>query len=190
MKTWHTARTGSPLHSALKTPKGRASQGSSRAKGALAAVAAPPGSMSTFVPAVPRILCSVDPSKTAHFLKKREQNVMKIFAKRAKVPSLGSVPYTASIHRTLLKSLFLTSKLELFGSNAATVEILTDADMKACIISTDFGTDKTSRDTPFIESVLSGFAMPTKILNAEARVTTFCADFPERFEERWELSLR
>lgn len=65
---------------------------------------------------------------------------------------------------------------------AGTVQELTDNDIETNVESLVPHSDSAFFDPTIIESALTGFAMPTKILDADARITTYCADFFESLE--------
>ena len=135
-----------------------------------------------FAPISAPVLRSVDPVRVASFLKERERYELEITAKQTEIPSLKTVPYTASIDRTLLKSLFYMGKFYLVAPNAASANELTDEQLKAYIESLVNRPDSASVDPAVIESALSGLTMPMKIHDADARITTYCADFFERLD--------
>lgn len=183
MRTRSAAQdTDSPLHSPLKTPKRGASQARMADLPTVPGVSASAGSVPVFAPISAPILRSVDPIKVVRFLKERERYELEIAAKQAEVPTLKSLPYTASIDRTLLKSLFYMGKFDDIAPEANTAKDLTDEHIQAYVKSLVSRSDTGALDPTIIESALSGFAMPTKILDAEARITTYCADFFKRLE--------
>lgn len=52
---------------------------------------------------------------------------------QADVPSLRTLPYTASIDRTLLKSIFYMGKFDTVAPNATSVEDLTKMEIKTYV---------------------------------------------------------
>lgn len=76
-----------------------------------------------FTPVSAPIFRSVDPIEVARFLKERERYELEIKAKAAELPSLKAVTYTASIDRSLLKSLVYMGDLEPFAPGATAKSI-------------------------------------------------------------------
>lgn len=142
----------------------------------------PSGSVPVFAPISAPILRSVDPVKVARFLRERERYEIEIEAKQMEVPTLKSLPYTASIDRTLLKSLFYMGEFDTLAPGAGTAKDLSNDHIKSYIESLVSRSDPSTIDPTIIKSALVGFSMPTKILDAKARITTYCADFFERME--------
>lgn len=70
--------------------------------------------MSLFTPISAPILHSVDPVQVSRFLIAREMYAIEISSKQAEMPSLKELPYTASIDRSLLKSLFYMGENSTF----------------------------------------------------------------------------
>lgn len=138
--------------------------------------------MPIFDPIAAPILGGVDPVLVARFLKERERYELEILAKQDEVPTLKMLPYNASIDRTLLKSLFYMGKFDKFAADATSVTDLTDDEIKAYIEFIVARSDTAAFDPSIIESALSGFVMQTKITDADARITTYCAEFFERLE--------
>ena len=103
MNTRRTQRSSSPRRSSLHSPSSlrqeQAVMASEPAQNGTAAV-------SVFAPIAAPVLRSVDPVQVASFLKERERYELEILSKQADLPNLKALPYTASIDRTLLKSLF------------------------------------------------------------------------------------
>lgn len=128
------------------------------------------------------MLRTIDPVNVARFLKERERYEIEIAAKQVEVPTLKVLPYTASVDRTLLKSLFYMGKFDDIAPDIATVKDLTTDHIETYVRSLISRSDTTIVDPTIIESALCGFAMPTMILDADARITTYCADFFERLE--------
>jgi len=147
-----------------------------------ASASATSASVPVFAPIAAPILRSVDTIKVARFLKERERYEIEISAKQAEAPSLKTLPYSASIDRTLLKSLFYMGKFDTVAPDAATFKDLTDDQIKSYINSLVTRSDTVAFDPTVIEAALSDFTMPTKVLDADARITTYCADFFERLE--------
>ena len=137
--------------------------------------------VSVFAPIAAPVLRSVDSFQVARFLKKRERYEFEIFSKQADLPNLTELPYTASIDRTLLKSLFFMGKFDNIAKGVASASSLNDEHIKTYVQSLVSRTDKTI-DHVVIEKVLADLAMPMEIADADARITTYCADFFERLE--------
>ncbi len=115
-------------------------------------------------------------------MKKRERYELERFSKPADMPNLKAVPYTASVDRNLLKSLFFMGKFDNIGEEAESVSNLTDGHIKLYVESLVKRADKGSVVHATIENVLADFSIPMKIADADARITTYCADFFERLE--------
>lgn len=140
------------------------------------------GSVPVFAPITAPILRSVDPVKVAKFLKERERYEIEIRSKQSEVPSLRPLAFTASIDRTLLKSLYYMGEFDTLAPDASSAKELTDDQIKAYIESIVSRSAGVEIDPTIIKSALVGFAMPSKILDAKARITTYCADFFERLD--------
>ena len=137
--------------------------------------------VSVFAPIAAPVLCSVDPVQVARFLKERERYELEILSKQADLPNLTALPYTASIDRTLLKSLFFMGKFDNIAKGVESASSLNNKHIKTYVQSLVSRTDKTL-DHVAIEKVLADLSMPMEIADADARITTYCADFFERLE--------
>lgn len=147
-----------------------------------AAAASASGSVPVFAPIAAPVLRAVDPLKVACFLKERERYELEIEDKKAEVPSLKTLPFTASIDRTLLKSLFRMGEFDEIAPNAVTVKDLTDAHIKTYVESLVKSAGSEAPHPSVIKAALVGFSMSTKIMDPKARIKTYCADFFERLD--------
>lgn len=138
--------------------------------------------MSLFLPISAPILRSVDPVQVARFLKERERYEIEISSKQSELPSLRELPFTASIDRSLLKSLFYMGKFDSLAPNATQVNDLTNDHIKNYIDSIVSVSDGDVIDPTIIDKALEGLTTPTDIANPEARIIHYCADFFERLE--------
>ena len=102
------------------------------------------------------------------FPQERERYELEILSKQAGLPNLKALPYTASIDRTLLKSLFFMGKFDNIAKGVVSASSLTDEHMKTYVQSLVSRTDKTI-DHVAIEKVLADLAMPMEIADAGAR---------------------
>lgn len=107
---------------------------------------------------------------------------MEIASKQLEIPTLKVLPYTASIDRSLLKSLFFIGKFDVIAADITQYDLLSDEHIKTYVKSLVSSTDISEIDPDVIEKALEGFSMPNSISNADARITHFCADFFERLE--------
>ena len=135
-----------------------------------------------FAPISASVLQSVDPTLGACFLKERERYELEITAKPAEAPTMALVPYTASIDRSLLKSLFYMGKFDEIAPNAEDAGSLTSDNIKQYVDSLVKRCSSGINDPSIIEKALESFSMPTHITEADARVTLYCADFFECLE--------
>eukprot|EP00171_Calliarthron_tuberculosum_P019612 IDg19612t1 len=119
--------------------------------------------VSVFAPISVPVLRSVDPTVVVKFLKE-------------------PLPYTASIDRTLLKSLFYMGKFDNIAEEAVTVNDLTDENVQAYINSLVRRSENGFVDHVAIETVLADFVMPMKIAGSDSRITTYCSKFFEHLE--------
>lgn len=138
--------------------------------------------IAVFAPIAAPILRSVDPIQVAKFLKERERYELEIQAKQAQVPSLTTLPYSASIDRALLKSLVFMGKFDVIAPAVEKAQDLTDDHIRTYVHQLIAASNANELDPIVIENALEGFKMPMHIANADARVTHFCADFFERLE--------
>ena len=185
MNTRRTQRTDSPLRPPLVSDRRRhiASQAMTSSTNADGNGSVPAnGSVSVFAPISAPVLRSVDPIQVARFLKERERYELEITAKQADVPTLKALPYTASIDRSLLKNLFFMGKFDTIAEGVANAKDLTDAHIKTYVESLVSRSSDDKLDPAIIEKALEGFSMPMHIVNADARITQFCADLFERLE--------
>lgn len=115
-------------------------------------------------------------------MKEPERYEIEVEFKQTEVPSLKPLVYKASIDRTLLKSLFYIGDFDTLAPDAGSAKDLTKNHIETYIRSIVSRSDDAALDPTIIKSGLSGFAMPRNILDAKARITTYCADFFERLE--------
>jgi len=127
------------------------------------------GSVAVFAPVAAPILRSLEPIDVAKFLKERERYEVEIEAKKADLPSLKPLPYTASIDRSLLKQVFVIGKLDTIAPDAVTISDLTDDNIKAYIKSLIVAPGTSKADPTVIKKALQGFSMPMNIEDADAR---------------------
>ncbi len=73
-------------------------------------------------------------------------------------------------------------KFDNIAQEAESVSNLTDDHVKLYVESVVKRADKGSIDNVAMEKVLADFSMPMNISDADARITTYCADFFERLE--------
>lgn len=66
----------------------------------------------------------------SHFHKEGERYELEISTKHAAVPTLKTLPYSASVDRSLLKSLFYVWKFDEICPKTAAVKDLTDDDIE------------------------------------------------------------
>ena len=137
--------------------------------------------VSVFDPVGAPVLRSVDPVQVAKFLMERERYELEILFNQADFPTLKALPHTASIDRTLLKSLFFMGEFGNIAKGVESASSLNDEHIKAYVQSPVNRTDKTV-DHVAIEKVLADVTMPVEIADADARITTYCADFFERLK--------
>ncbi len=137
--------------------------------------------MPLFAPIAAPVLRSVDPVEAARFVRERERYELEITSKQVEMPTLKVLPYTASVDRTLLKSLFYMGKFDEIAKDATNVADLTDTHIETYVKALVTRPDTASFNPTIIKSALVGFAMP-KIVDADDRITTYWADFFERLE--------
>lgn len=138
------------------------------------------GSAAIFTPITAPVLRSVDPVRVALFLKERERYELEVQAKSVEIPSLKPVALTASIDRSLLRSLIYMGELEGVapGVSAKTV---TDEQLSDYILSLVRRSDG-EYDPTVLGNALEGLRFPVDICDARARITSYCAIFFERLE--------
>ena len=137
--------------------------------------------VSVFAPVAALVLRSVDSVQVAKLLNERERYELEILSKQADLPTLKALPYTASIDRTLLKSLFFMGKFDNIATGVESASSLNEGHIKTYVQSLVSCTDKTI-DHVAIEKFLADLTLPMEIADANARITTYCADFFERLE--------
>lgn len=125
---------------------------------------------------------SVDPVQVTRFLKERERYELEVKTKKAEIPTLTALPYSASIDRSLLKNLVFMGKFDAIAEDIDSADELTDQQIETFIASFIKRSSTTDIDPNVIDKALEGFGMPMKISNAEARITQFCSDFFDRLE--------
>lgn len=119
-------------------------------------------SVPVFAPIVAPILRSIEPIKADRFLKEREQYEIEISAKKSEVPSLQTLPYTASIDRTLLKSLFFMRKFDNIAPAANKAKDLDKDSIETYIQYLVSRSYNAPFDPTVIESALKKFSMPNR----------------------------
>ena len=182
MNTGRTQRTNAPLQGPLQFDGSRtptlfpmlnSETPDSTSQSSIAGVA-------LFAPISAPILRSVYPILVARFLKEREIYELEITAKQAEDPTMTPLPYTASIDRSLLKSLFYMGKFDDIAPNAEEASGLTSDSVKQCVDSLVKRSSSGINDPPIIEKAMESFSMPTHIAEADAGVSLYCAGFFER----------
>lgn len=138
------------------------------------------GSAAVFAPVSAPVLRSVDPVRVAAFLKERERYELEIEAKATELPSLKPVAWTASIDRSLLRSLIYMGDLEAFAPGVS-AKTITNEHLKSYITSL-VSRDGRDYDPAVMNSALDGLKFPSGISNASARITSYCAHFFELLE--------
>lgn len=103
------------------------------------------------------MLRSIDPVNVARFLKECERYEIEIAAKQVEVPTLKVLLYTASVDRTLIKSLFYMGKFDDIAPDVATVKDLTTDHIETYVRSLISRSDTTIVDPTIIESALCVF---------------------------------
>lgn len=186
MRTRSPAKdTNSQLHSPLKAPE-RGTRKHREMYNSLApfAGAGVPsnGYVPFFAPITAPILCSVDAVEVARFLKERKRYGIESIAKQAEAPSLRTLLSSASIDRTLLKSVIYIRKFDKIAREAASAKTPNDEHIKTYVKSLVLRSDLAVVDPSIIKSPLSDFSMSTRILDAEERITTYCTDYFKRLE--------
>lgn len=133
------------------------------------------GTVAVFTQISALVLRSFDPVRVAQLLNKRERYEIEIESKRLEFPSLKPVRPTASIDRSLLRSLIYMGDLETFAFGA-TAKTVTDQQLEMYIKSVS-ARDGSDYEPSVITSALKELKYPTDISNAPARITTYCAKF-------------
>lgn len=126
------------------------------------------------------VLSSVDPILVTKFLKEWERYVREVHSKQAEVPALKSVPYTASIKVTLLKSLFFIVKCDEISRNMKYYTQLKEEHIETFIKSLINCSCQTTYNPAVIDAFLSGRQMDMKITDPDARGTLHCSTFFKR----------
>ncbi|MEM1369510.1 MAG: hypothetical protein AAGG02_16175 [Cyanobacteria bacterium P01_H01_bin.15] len=140
------------------------------------------GAAAIFTPISAPILKSVDPIDVAAFLKERERDEVEITAKKGELPSLSMLPYSASIDRSLLKSLFFMGKFDTIAPKVTEAKDLSDTHIQMYITSIVSSTTREGVDPSVIDQALASLEIPTTIKDPAARITQYCADSFERLE--------
>ena len=128
-----------------------------------------------------RYFAASTPVQVAKFLKERKRYEHEILSKQEDLQTLKALPYTASIDRTVLKSLFFMGKFDNITKVVQSASSLNDEHIKTYVRSLFSPTDKTVDDVR-IEKVLADFPMPMEIADANSRIPIYCADFFESLE--------
>ena len=127
--------------------------------------------VSLFAPVTAPILRSVDPVKVAQFLKEREQYELEIASKQSELPTLKSLPYSASVDQSLLKNLVFMGKFDEIAADPSSVSTLEDKEIEEYVKSLVNRSEQEGFDGSTIEKALNGCEMPMSITDADARVT-------------------
>lgn len=107
---------------------------------------------------------------------------MEINTKQTIEKSLKIAPCTANSDHSLHRLVFYMKKFDTIALNIGSFKTLLDNDIKTFIESLMKRTESELFIPTISESVFSGFSMPTKIFDLEARVTTYCANFFKSLE--------
>lgn len=130
------------------------------------------GSIPVFATIAAPILPLADLVKVSLFLQQCEQYELEIQTKQAIVPIFNPLPYATSIDHTFLQSHFYMGKCDDIVPDANAVWYLSNEHIQAYTKSLISYPDTGASDSTTIALALTGFFMPTKILNAEDRIIT------------------
>lgn len=146
MNTRETKRSDSPLRSPLKfagkrhffqQPMNMTGLGLRKLAHSVSSnmSSSPPDAedVALFAPIFAPILRSVHTIRVTLFSKERNCYEMEINVKKAEFPTLTAAPYSASINRSLLKSLFYMGKFDFIAPKASSVAELTNGNLTAYI---------------------------------------------------------
>lgn len=120
------------------------------------------------------VLRSVDPIQVTLFFKERETYELEIEKKQSEVRTWQMTPYTASIHRSLLKRLIFMGHFDEFDREA-TVDSLRSEHIKEYLLGLVQNKD-TLHDPAQIRKAMEGLRFPSETTASAARITTYCAD--------------
>lgn len=137
-------------------------------------------SAAIFTPIAAPVLRSVDPLRVAIFLKERERYELEVESKSLELPSLKPVLLTASIDRSLLRSLIYMGEFEDIAPGV-TAKTITEEQLSKFMFSLVRRSDE-GYDPTVVNNALEGLKFPVNITDARARITSYCASFFELLE--------
>lgn len=134
--------------------------------------------MPLFTPIYAPTLSSIDQVNVSNFVKEIEHSELEIESKQAYITkTLKPLPYTTSIDRKILCSMVFIGKFEEVVKDITDVTKIANEHVKKYIKNITKRVGKKKIDPEAIKKAVGNLTMPRRITDAEAHVTSFCADF-------------